>query len=176
MATIRPAGPADAKAIAFIHVETWRSTYAGVLPDAYLTSLSVADRTAFWRGILSRRDQGMTVVVEDQEAGVVGFGNAGTARADGLPADSDWNGEIYTLYLLPDWHGQGLGRQLMEALFDCLRLARLRRVILWVLEANPTRFFYEAMGGRLIARRSEPFAGVLLDELAYGWTLDPAPR
>ena len=146
------------------------------MPDAYLTGLSIPDRARFWSGILSRRDQGMTLVAEDVDAGVIGFGNAGTARADGLPADSDWNGEIYTLYLLPDWHGQGLGRRLLEGLFDLLWRNRLLNVILWVLEANPTRFFYEAMGGRLIARRRERFAGVMLDELAYGWRLNEHNR
>ncbi len=172
MATIRPAGPSDAKAIARVHVETWRSTYAGVIPDAYLTRLSVGERTRRWRAILSRRDQGLTLVVEDGEAGVVGFGSAGEARHDGLPADSDWNGEVYALYLLPDWHGAGLGRRLLDGLFEHLSRIRRLNVILWVLEANPTRFFYEAMGGRMIARRREPFAGVMLDELAYGWRLD----
>jgi GNAT superfamily N-acetyltransferase len=116
------------------------------------------------------------VVAEDPEAGVIGFGNAGPARRDELPKDSDWTGEIYTLYLAPDWHGQGIGRQLLEGLFDRLKRLGRTRVVLWVVEANPTRFFYEAMGGRQVARRREPFAGIMLDELAYGWDLTATRR
>jgi len=174
--TIRPAKPSDAKAIARIHVETWRNTYAGVLPDAYLTGLSVDDRVAFWNRVLASRDRGMTVVAEDEEAGVIGFGNAGPARRDSLPRGSNWNGEIYTLYLLPDWHGQGIGRQLLESLLDRLKRLGKDHVMLWVLESNPTRFFYEAMGAKLVARRREKFAGILVDELAYGWDLTKAKR
>jgi GNAT superfamily N-acetyltransferase len=172
--TIRPAKPSDAKAIARIHVETWQNTYAGILPDAYLTALSVSERLKLWQSVLARRDHGLTVVAEDSEAGVIGFGNAGPARADSLPKDSRWNGEIYTLYLLPDWHGQGIGRLLLRELFNRLKRLGRTRIVLWVVEANPTRFFYEAMGGRMIARRAEPFAGIVLDELAYAWDLTPA--
>jgi GNAT superfamily N-acetyltransferase len=169
--TIRPAKPSDAGVIARIHVETWQNTYAGILPDAYLTALSVSGRSKFWQSVLAKRDRGLTMVAEDADDGVIGFGNAGPARADSLPRDSRWNGEIYTLYLLPDWHGHGIGRQLLQALFERLKRLGRTRVVLWVVEANPTRFFYEAMGGRMIARRAEPFAGIVLDELAYGWDL-----
>ncbi len=176
MATIRPAKTSDAKAIARIHVETWQNTYAGVLPDAYLTGLTPSERLGMWQSILARHDHGLTMVVEDGESGVIGFGNAGPVRREGLPEDSVWSGEIYTLYLLPDWHGQGIGRDLLHSLFNRLKRLRRDQVILWVLEANPTRFFYEAMGGRLVARRRERFAGVMLDELAYGWDLTHAAR
>lgn len=174
MVTIRPAKPSDARAIARIHVETWQNTYAGILPDAYLTALSVAERLKLWQSVLAKRDHGLTMVAEDADHGVIGFGNAGPARADSLPSGSRWNGEIYTLYLLPDWHGQGIGRLLLQGLFERLKRLGRTRIVLWVVEANPTRFFYEAMGGRMIARRAEPFAGVMLDELAYGWDLTQA--
>ena len=176
MVTIRSAKPSDAEAIARIHVETWRNTYAGVLPDAYLTGLSVPERFKFWQSILAQRDHGLTLIAADVETGVIGFGNAGPARAEALPKNSNWNGEIYTLYLMPDWHGRGIGRRLLHGLFDRLKRFGRTDVILWVVEANPTRFFYEAMGGSMIARRREKFAGVMLDELAYGWNLKEPKR
>ena len=167
---LRSARPADAAAIARVHVESWRATYAGLLPDSFLHRLSVAEHAARWTRML--RPGGDTVlVVEDGRHGVVGFGSAGPARQDQMPV-GDWQGEIYTLYLLTDWQGRGLGRALIHGLFDRLVEAGQPRIALWVVAANPTRFFYEAMGGRTIARRSEPFAGVMLDEIAYGWRLD----
>ena len=38
-----------------------------------------------------------------------------------------------------------------------------------MLAANPSRFFYEAMGGQRAGERQESFAGTELEELAYGW-------
>ena len=41
MLTIRPAELDDAPAIAQVHVDTWRSNYAGMIPQAYLDSLKI---------------------------------------------------------------------------------------------------------------------------------------
>jgi GNAT superfamily N-acetyltransferase len=169
VARLRTARQVDAHAIARVHVEAWRSTYAGMLPDAYLAGLSVAGHARFWKRLLAPGGD-IVVVVEDAEAGIVGFGSAGPLRQAERTA-AEWSGEVYTLYLLTDWQGRGLGRALLHALFDRLRERGLDRVLLWVVAANPTRFFYQAMGGRVVARRCEPFAGIMLDELAYGWDL-----
>ena len=61
------------------------------------------------------------------------------------------------------------GRGLLGALFSALSAAGCRSALVWVLAENPARFFYEAMGGTLIATREEPFHGVVLSECAYGW-------
>ncbi len=169
MPTLKTATQADAAAIARVHVESWRTTYAGMLPDAYLLGLDIAQRALLWKRLLTPHGDSV-VVAEDDKAGVVGFGSCGPMRAQEQPRGGDWTGEIHTLYLLSDWHGQGLGRAMLDWLLAHLRGNGLDRILLWVVEANPTRFFYEAMGARLVARRREPFAGVLLDELAYGWT------
>ena len=87
------------------------------------------------------------------------------ARPTNLPYD----GEVYTLYVLPDHQGAGNGRRLLGALFSALSAAGCRSALVWVLAENPARFFYEAMGGTLIATREEPFHGVVLSECAYGW-------
>ncbi|MBC6440307.1 MAG: GNAT family N-acetyltransferase [Rhodospirillales bacterium] len=168
MVELRNAQRSDAPAIARVHVESWRTTYAGMLPDAHLLSLSVPRHTAFWTRLLTPRGDAI-VVADDPDEGVVGFGSCGPIRQAEQPRGGDWSGEIRTLYLLTDWHGRGIGRLLLTWLLDRLRARGFDRVLLWVVEANPTRFFYEAMGARRIARRSEPFAGVMLDELAYGW-------
>ena len=102
---------------------------------------------------------------EGPDSRVVGFANAGRARPTNLPYD--W--EVYTLYVLPDHQGVGHGQRLLGALFSALRYAGCRSALVWVLAGNPARFFYEAMGGILIATRYEPFHGVVLDECAYGW-------
>ena len=43
---IRLATLADARAIAELHVASWRAAYVGILPPAYLEGLSVEEREA----------------------------------------------------------------------------------------------------------------------------------
>ena len=45
MDVVRPARLEDARAIARIEVETWRSTYAGMLPDRVLLNMSERRQT-----------------------------------------------------------------------------------------------------------------------------------
>ena len=166
MVRIRPARLSDASAIADIQVETWRDTYAGLIPDRTLLGLSRTSHIESWRGILrDMRGHNITRVAEGPDACVVGFANAGRARPTNLPYD----GEVYTLYVAPDHQGAGHGRRLLDALLSALRAGGCRSALVWVLAGNPARFFYEAMGGTLIATREEPFHGVVLSECAYGW-------
>jgi len=55
-----------------------------------------------------------------------------------------------------------------------LRGTGYESAMLWVLAGNPSRFFYEAMGGKRVAERNERLWGVVMPELAYEWR--PLPR
>lgn len=164
-ATIRDATAMDAEAIGRIHVETWRSTYPGLVPSDYLVRLDARVEAERWREGIGRRRLGRVLVAELPGAGVVGFGSCGVSRSADLP----YRGEIYTLYIAPDWHNQGLGRRLVGGLFEELAADGRTSAFLWVLSGNPTRYFYEAIGGQAVAERAERFAGSLLDETAYAW-------
>ncbi|MHA1569361.1 MAG: GNAT family N-acetyltransferase, partial [Alphaproteobacteria bacterium] len=166
---IRDADPADAKVIARIHIDTWRSTYAGMIPDRVLVGMSASSQQAQWeRQLRGRRGGEFALVAQDPVHGIIGFGSAGRTRG-GAP----YQGEVYTLYVHPDCQGQGIGRRLLAGLFDGLRERDLNSAVVWVLAMNPARFFYEAMGGARAAEREETIWGELLPEFAYGWaTLD----
>jgi ribosomal protein S18 acetylase RimI-like enzyme len=140
---VRPAIPADAPQIARIHVESWRATYPGIVPQSILDGLSVARRTELW----SRRllDPGETRTwVGERDGRIVGF--VGTA----LPTDpllAPGTGEVESIYLLPAAQGLGLGRLLMETATGDLVDRGYSSAILWVLTANEqARGFYEATG------------------------------
>lgn len=167
--SLRPAGIADAGAIARVHVTTWRAAYAGMVPEAYLVAMTELRTMRQWRHILGRPQSEETVLVaEVQAAGgpqVVGFGSGGSSRARDLP----YRGEIYTLYVADDWQDRGIGRALISALFQDLVARGHGDALIWVLSANPSRFFYEAVGGSAVAERQENFAGARLDETGYAW-------
>ncbi len=72
-AVVRVAAPADAAAIARVRVDAWRSTYRGMIPDAYLDGMSVAESEAHWRRILQAAPGRFSVFVAVEGYEVVGF-------------------------------------------------------------------------------------------------------
>jgi ribosomal protein S18 acetylase RimI-like enzyme len=180
MIRIRRAARQDAAAIGRVHVETWQATYAGLLPDAMLIAMSDVRQSAWWSQLLQDPAEARGVfVADDAEMGVVGFGSCGPLRdpPDGLPEGLDGReirvGEVYTLYVEPDFQNQGLGRRLLDALFRQLKADRCDTAVLWMLARNPTRFFYEGLGGERVGERTDTMGGTDVDEIAYAWrTLD----
>lgn len=174
---IRIARPADATGIASVYVDSWRDTYAGVLPDAGLLRMSKSDHEKSWtRTIKGANLRNPVLVASDEKGNVYGFASAGPSRDKSLP----FEGEVYTLYVAPGWTGQGLGAALLSSMFRLFAKAHCRGMIIWALGENPSRFFYEAMGGQLVAERDHAVWGKPMREVGYGWrSLDcgkPAQR
>lgn len=166
MSCIRQALPADAEAVGKIYVETWRAAYPGMLPDRVLLDMSPARQEFGWRRSIAHQQGPAAVFIATSDTGgVVGFASIGPARDGGRRF---W-GEVHTLYVLPDFQERGYGRELLRACFAHLQRHRMRGVAIWVLGANPARFFYEAMGGCRIGARDESLWGAQLPEVAYGW-------
>ncbi len=173
MVRIRDATASDAPAIARVHVEAWRNAYAGLLPDSVLVRMNRERHTLQWaRTIGRRRPRDIVLVAETAAGAIVGFGSAGRARQPQLA----FGGEIYTLYVHPEHQDQGVGRDLLNALFGALVARGVQSAFLWVLAENPSRFFYETMGGKRIAERDETLWNTTLHEIAYGWSNLKATR
>ena len=168
---IRPAVVADARAIAEVHVQSHRSTYKGIFPDALLDGLSVESRERGWRDLLAAvAPPSLTLVACDADGRVVGFLSGGRERTGQLARD----GEIYAIYLLHEAQGQGVGKQLVQRFVQELKSCGLASMAVWVLALNPSRRFYEALGGQLITEQQIERGGQSLTEVAYGWS-DLAP-
>ena len=175
---IRRAARGDASAIGRVHVETWQSAYAGLLPDAILAGMSDVRHAAMWQQTLSDPSEARGVfVADDEEAGVVGFGSCGPVRdtPEGLDGTEQRVGEVYLLYVETDFQNQGIGRRLLDALFRQLRADGFDTAVLWMLADNPTRFFYEGLGGQKVGEGTDTFAGADVDEVAYAWRDLEAP-
>lgn len=143
---IREASPNDARAIAEVHVASWRWAYRGLIPDDFLEGLSVDDRETRWREGLTERSPGRACVVADDHQGrLVGFAAFGTA-AD--PASSpEGSGEVHAIYVDEFVAGTGVGRELFGAAAAGLRELGYQRAFLWVLATNDrARRFYEKAG------------------------------
>jgi GNAT superfamily N-acetyltransferase len=161
--SIRKATVEDAAAIAFVHVESWRSTYAGTLPEAFLASLCVAERCALWKAAIEAGEAVLFVAERGRE--IRGFACAGKLRA----AIGGYDAELYAIYLLREFQGQGMGRRLLQGAAEALRGQGFTSLAVWVLAENPAVSFYRHLGGVEIARKVIELGGVSLAELAFGW-------
>ena len=164
---IRQALPADAPSIARVHVESWRTTYRGIVPDEYLAGLTYEGREAVWANVLGIPGHSTFVYVAEDEAGsVVGFAAGGPTR----PINPTYRGELYAIYLLEEHQGKGAGRLLAQTVIRELARRGMHSMIVWVLADNaPARRFYEALGGKQIGSKPVEMGGVTLEEVAYGW-------
>ena len=163
---IREATVADAAAIARVHVDSWRTTYPGIVPDEYLASLDIEEREGRWRAILRAVSQDFRYVAESQDGEIVGFGGGGPERSN----DPVYRGELYAIYLLEESQRRGIGRLLTAAVVRRLVGSSMRSMITWALAENmPTRRFYEALGGEYVREQDITIGGASLVEVAYGW-------
>jgi len=164
---VRNAQAADAATIARIHVETWRDTYAALLPAHYLTStLSVERNALHWARALRHADgRDRTLVAETTGGTVVAYAAFGRSRDRLYPQD----GELYAIYVSLDAQDLGIGRLLCGVTAERLLAAGRQAMGVEVLAGNPSRFFYEAMGAQLIATKTHVFAGEALPALLYRW-------
>jgi ribosomal protein S18 acetylase RimI-like enzyme len=169
MISVRRAELTDAAAIGAVHVAAWRSTYPGILPDAYLARLSPTRLALQYRAAIG---SGATVIVAasgGEGPRIVGFTTAGLARTPGLG-----DGEVETLYVLDDFREQGVGRRMLRAAASQLAAHGCGSMFVWVLRDNPSRWFYRRLGGQPAAEGQTRLAGVALNQVAYAW--DPIDR
>ena len=125
----------EIKGKAFVHWKCWQETYPGLVSQAYLDNLTLekTEEKAFqWRD---------NILVAKDGDGVVGFvGYGKSSEAD--------TGEVFALYVLPEYHGTGVGRQLMDATLE--KLASYPHICLWLVKGNARALrFYEKCGFHL---------------------------
>jgi GNAT superfamily N-acetyltransferase len=127
--TIRRAVPEDARALAEVHVASWRAGYRGLVADEHLARQSVDARQAMWEEILAGDES--TVLVAGEIDGFVAF----------EPASR----EIRALYVAPARFRQGIGTELLQAAHEALD----GDTALWVFAGNERALaFYERHGYR----------------------------
>jgi ribosomal protein S18 acetylase RimI-like enzyme len=143
-AVVRVATPADAEAIAGVHVAAWRAAYRGLMPDALVDGFSLEERRRRWRENLAAAAPGVRTTVLARAGHVAGFASVGPSR------DEPGGGEVWAVYVLPEaWRTGAGGRLLADGLADLARRG-LAPVTLWVLEGNERAIrFYERAAFRL---------------------------
>lgn len=144
-AHIRPATVFDADALAVIHVETWRETYAGLMPEQFFNASAVDARRRMWKMILGLDPVPGTVVVAERAGRIIGFAFAGSSdhpdASKGIAPARDLH--LFSIYLLASEHGTGAGPALLAAALGN------QPAQLWVASVNSrARTFYTRHGFR----------------------------
>ena len=160
----------DADGISIAHVLSWQESYKGILDDQYLISLKAESRAQMWRDRLQDPNfDGHVIVAENHDGKIVGFVGVGPSRSEEFPI-SQW-GEIRAIYLLKDYKAKGIGRKLFELGRTSLAQSGYQTFFCWVLKDNPSRRFYESVGGVLSSHEKLiEIGGLPLSEVAYKWT------
>lgn len=157
------ASPDDAEAIAWVRVTCWQETYRGLLPDEYLDRLSFESKLKIWQEALA--SQGNFVLLARHAGVIVGFISSGPVSS--LPSYGA-DGEIYALYLLAGYHGQGIGSRLFRSAAKRWAGKGGKSLIVMFLDGNAkAAAFYNAHGGREVGQGAYEIAGKPFKDLAF---------
>jgi ribosomal protein S18 acetylase RimI-like enzyme len=167
---VRPAQVGDAPALARVHVDSWRAAYGELVPDSSLQRFTYEWREECFQQSLAT-NAGETYLIEVDEE-VVGFLTLGAARDPDL--DTSRTGEIWGIYILPNYWRKGIGKRLAEEAERILKSMGYEDAAFWVLEANQqARRFYEAMGFGLDGESKNVDWGTPLKAVRYRKALQP---
>jgi ribosomal protein S18 acetylase RimI-like enzyme len=163
----RVATQEDAAEIANVHINSWRESYAGLMPQEFLDDRPLYFRNRFrlWKKV-TVDPTNRTYVAECPLNGVIGFINGSAAR------DKEYAeyAEVYCIYLLKKYQRKNIGSELLKMYFEEMKNKGFKKVYLWVLKDNPSIIFYEISGGKHNGHVKEAeIAGVKMQELCYVW-------
>lgn len=161
---IRIATIEDAYAIAKVHVDSWKTTYKGIIPDHFLKSLTYEERTELWKQNIIREDI-YIIVAENNNGDIIGFADA-WKRDNNLELNSC---DLTSIYLLEEYHGIGVGKALMKELFIYFKKMGYSKIFVDVLEDNNTKHFYEYYNAQYVKNVQIKIGGKLLNESTYMW-------
>jgi len=161
---IRKAKSQDAQDIGKVHVDSWRTTYKGIIPDVFLNNLSYEQRTELWKKNISDATN-YVLVAENEQNEIIGFATGGTRKTNSVPNTTD----LTSIYLLEEYQGMGIGKQLLKEIFAYFKLKGYEKVFVEVLAENKTRNFYEYYGAQYVDNTEIKIGGKVLEELIYVW-------
>ncbi len=160
---LRPAQASDAAFIAAVHDDAWRLAYRGLIPGRDLERMVSRRGPDWWDAAIKR---GSRIILLTVAGSVAGYGSYGRNRAAAIGV----GGEIYELYVKPEYQGLGFGKRLFAACRMSLDERNLTGLAVWALADNQAACgFYRSLGGVAVARGTETFGERSLEKLAFGW-------
>lgn len=160
---VRPAEMADAVSVATVHWQAWQQVYAGIIPHRSLQAMLTRRNVSWWQRAVSSE---ATVLVLEVQGKLVGYATVGLSRARALLPE----GEIYEIYLLPEYQGLGFGRDLFTEARRLLASLGCKGTICWVLDdLQQAKMFFSALGGKPLAFSRSQFGDTSLGKVSFCW-------
>lgn len=161
---VRPATAQDVPDIAEVHRQSWLQAYTGLIPHRALLQMVERRGEAWWRRAVGGPS---TLLVLDVAGMVAGYTTVGLSRARSLPQE----GEIYELYLRPEYQGIGMGRILFGEARLLLKSLGCDGILAWCLEdSDHANRFFRRSGGQDIAEGVEDFDGQPFKKIGFAWS------
>jgi ribosomal protein S18 acetylase RimI-like enzyme len=163
LTSVRLARPDDAPDIAAIHEDAWRHAYQGVIPHIHLSQMIARRGPGWWQKALTK---GVEALLLDFDGEPAAYATLGASRLRGTP----YLGEIFELYVRPDFHGVGFGGRLFREARKRLSARGLNGLCVWALADNDQACaFYLQLGGKAVSEGVETFGDVTLRKVAFAW-------
>jgi ribosomal protein S18 acetylase RimI-like enzyme len=160
---IRPPRPKDAPALAAAYEEAWRNAYQGIIPHLSLERMLARRGLGWWKGAPQKRTPLLVLDFGGEAAGYVTYGRSRFGR-------TQFQGEIFELYLHPIYQGLGFGEKLFDGARARLAELKLKGLLVWALVDNDAACaFYLRLGGKPVAEGAESFGDIALRKVAFAW-------
>jgi len=161
--SVRLARPGDEAGIAGVHDAAWRGAYRGVIPGRELERMIERRGPAWWRRAIYA---GTRLLVLDFADNIAGYASYGRNRMPALA----YGGEIFELYLAPEYQGVGLGKRMFTAARADLAAHGYDSFVVWALGGNDRAMdFYHRRGGAIVRHARERFGEETRERVAFGF-------
>lgn len=168
MFTFSDAGPEDIPVIQQIAEKTWWPTYSPILtPQQIRYMLDAIYGTKTLEEVMQNGSQKF-ILLRD-EHGTQGFASYGPR-----PDDSNIF-KLHKIYVLPENHGKGYGRLLIEEVRRRVSNAGSHILDLNVNRYNKARYFYEKLGFRVIREEDVPIGPYFMNDYVMRLNFDSTP-
>ena len=161
--TIRNAREGDAEGIAEVHYAAWRDAYRGLIPGRELEQMIARRGPRWWHSAIVG---GSRLLVLDFDETIGGYASYGRNRKPSLP----YGGEIFELYIAPEFQGLGFGTRLFEVARKDLAEHGYSSFLVWALADNERAVeFYLKLGGRKLCQGTERFGSEIRGRTAFAF-------
>ncbi|MEE1884357.1 GNAT family N-acetyltransferase [Pedobacter flavus] len=141
MISFRIATEPDLEIVRQIAYETWPNTYNEVIGEAQVKFM--LDKMYNKEELLSQLLAGCIFIIAQRDGKDVGF------MSYELTNHSDGIYKLHKLYLLPEAHGGGFGKIMINVVFKQIKSLGGKKLQLNVNKKNKALFFYERMGFKI---------------------------
>lgn len=142
---IRIASYEDCRSLALLKRIVWETTYRGIYPDEKIDKYDVDLNENKFKNMIKEQSQRLFVILSDSK--IIGYISCGKI----MRAFDKHTHDIGLLYLLKEYQGKGIGRQMFEFAKKELKNQGITEFIVSCNKYNiPAQQFYKKMGGQII--------------------------